>query len=174
MLEIRMATIKDFAKVKEFYIKIVEGMKDTKYDPKWIIDVYPNDTYLTQAIENNEMYIGYYEDEIISAMILNNRFHENYNKMNWQIDALPDEIMIIHTFGVLPKMHGKGAGREMMEKAMEIARSKNNKVIRLDVLGTNSASTPFYEKCGFKCIGTIPFYYEYIGTNDFILYEYVL
>ncbi len=49
---------------------------------------------------------------------------------------------------------GSGVGRKVMEFALDRARSMDKEVVWLKVMDSNEATVRFYEKFGFKKIGT--------------------
>jgi GNAT superfamily N-acetyltransferase len=52
----------------------------------------------------------------------------------------------------------QGIGRKLLEKIEEFARSKGSRFILLNTY--EFQAKPFYEKIGYKCIGTIPKWIE--------------
>lgn len=174
MLELRMATESDFEKIKDFYVRTIKAMENSKYKPQWTIGVYPSYEYLKEAVDKGEMLIGILDGEYVAAMIINNEYNDGFDKAAWNVDAKKGEITVPHAFGVHPSMHGNGIGKKMMEKAISIAKENNQKAIRLDVIGGNLPAARFYEKIGCKYIDTVKLFYEDTGLTDFMLYEYVL
>ena len=55
------------------------------------------------------------------------------------------------------KAIGKGIGRILMERCIEIAKEKNEKLIWLGVWEHNPRAIAFYSKCGFEKFGEHPF-----------------
>lgn len=51
-------------------------------------------------------------------------------------------------------VRGQGAGRELMARAEAFAREKDCQIALVETTGWQAR--PFYEKCGYQCIATIP------------------
>lgn len=51
-------------------------------------------------------------------------------------------------------LRGQGAGRELMARAEAFARENDCQIALLET--TSWQARPFYEKCGYHCIATIP------------------
>ena len=65
----------------------------------------------------------------------------------------PDADMLrIHKLYVLPEAHGKGLGRVLLNKAIDVAFDLDLHTLHLNVNRFNDA-VKFYEHCGFKIIG---------------------
>ncbi|MEZ4827822.1 MAG: GNAT family N-acetyltransferase [Bacteroidia bacterium] len=60
---------------------------------------------------------------------------------------------------VIEKAHGKGVGRALLEKSMEIARKEGVAYIWLGVWEHNPKAIRFYQNMGF----------EFCGSHDFVL-----
>lgn len=174
MMNIRSAEKDEFAKVRLFYHSLIDAMQNAQYKPMWEKGIYPTDEYLRNSIDKHELFIGIVDEKISSAMIVNHEYNESYNKAEWSVDAEPEEIMVIHVLAVHPDFGGKGLGKELVAKAITIAKERHQKVIRLDVLGGNIPAEKLYLSMGFKYVNTIQMYYEDTGWTDFKLYEYRL
>jgi GNAT superfamily N-acetyltransferase len=61
--------------------------------------------------------------------------------------------MYVQHLIVAPELRGKGAGRELMQRAEELARSKGVVGMHLKTLGYQAKD--FYLKCGFEVNGVI-------------------
>lgn len=147
-------------------------MQNKQYEPKWEKGVYPSDEYLRSSINNQELYIGTLDENIVCAMIVNHECNESYSKAEWSTRLKPNEITVIHALGVHPDFSRKGFAKEMVTKVIDIAKSTNQKAIRLDVLKGNTPAENLYLSAGFKYVDTIQMYYEDTGWTDFKLYEY--
>ena len=173
-MNIVVAKENQYEAVRNFYHSLIDNMKDSPYDIGWKKDIYPAPEFLKESIRNEELYIGLNEDTIIAAMVLNNQCNEGYKKFNWQTKASENEITVIHALGVHPSCSGRGYAKEMVKKAIQIAKNKRQKAIRLDVLGGNVPAERLYTSLGFKYMNTLKMYYEDTGWTDYELYEYVL
>jgi ribosomal protein S18 acetylase RimI-like enzyme len=74
-----------------------------------------------------------------------------------RLDFLDDDVEI-YAFDVRMGYRGLGYGRQMLEEAIGIARSQNDKPIRLDVDTDNTNAIELYRSVGFKVITTYNYY----------------
>lgn len=81
---------------------------------------------------------------------------------------------MLHLLATAPECQGKGIGRKMLEKAVEICRSENVSSIRLDTLSWNLPGKRLYESFGFQYKGDIKLDYSSTGKISFSMYEFDL
>ncbi len=75
----------------------------------------------------------------------------------------------LHKIYVLPKMHGKGIGKFLLNEVLDEIKALGGKLVQLNVNRANKAVS-FYEKAGFKIIKTVD---VNIG-NGFFMNDYVM
>lgn len=68
---------------------------------------------------------------------------------------------------IAPAMHGRGYGRKMMEKLMEVAKSHRAEMMILEVRPSNTRAVKLYQDLGFNEIGNRKGYYPaHKGRED--------
>ena len=82
-------------------------------------------------------------------------------------------MIVIHALGVSPEHSGKGMAKIMVRHIIGIAKEKNIKTVRLDVLKGNIPAEKAYLKCGFNYVDTIQMYYEDTGLTDYKAFELI-
>lgn len=100
-------------------------------------------------------YLAEEDGNIAGAFIVNHIQGEGYQLVDWNIKGSDTEIAVIHLLATAPECQGKGIGRKMLEKAVEICRSENVSSIRLDTLPWNLPGKRLYESFGFQYKGDI-------------------
>ena len=173
-MEIYQATPEEYQKIRAFYHSLIDALEGLEYHPMWQKDIYPAPEDLQKAIGEGWLYYGIEKGRIAAAMVLNRNCNPEYSKADWQIDAGPEEILVIHMLGVHRDFTGSGFGKELVRYALGFAEKTGAKAVRLDVLKGNIPAEKLYEGIGFKHITTIPLFYEDTGWTDFKLYEYVI
>ena len=173
MLLIKAGTA-DFEKIKNAYIDIAENTPDIDKYARYEYGKHPNDEEITDYIADGSMYMLIDGDAIAGVVAITMFQGEDYHPVQWQIDASDNEVMVLHLLGIVPPYQGKGAGKEMIRKALDLAKEKSLKSCRLDTLASNIPAQRFYEKMGFLYCGKQHWYAENTGWTDFYLYEFVL
>ena len=172
MFKIEKCNLQDYLKVRSFYHSLIDEMKDSEFYIGWKKDIYPSPEFLKESIEQGNLYIGFEQDQIAAAMILNHECNDSYERFQWPTQAEKEEVMVIHALGVHPLYSGKGYAKQLVEFAIKIASENSQKVIRLDVLEGNVPAEKLYKSMGFTYLHTLPMYYEDTGWTNYELYEY--
>jgi GNAT superfamily N-acetyltransferase len=81
-------------------------------------------------------------------------------------DIIMKKVLRIHYLWVSDEYRKQGLGTKIINKIEELAKEKGCKNIHLDTFEFQAPR--FYEKNGFKCIGTIPGWLE---GQDYIFYR---
>ena len=173
-MKIRNVVGEEFSKARGFYHALIEGMEDAEFEIGWKKDIYPSIEFLEDSIARGELYAGWEEEKMIAAMVLNHQYNDGYEQFQWPTEAAKEEVSVIHALGVHPGFSGKGYARQMVNFAVETARKRGQKVLRLDVLKGNVPAEKLYTGLGFRYLHTLEMYYEDTGWTDYELYELVL
>ena len=190
LLIIRKARPTETDAVLEFYANMIEGMKGTDFDIRWVYDEHPTNASLIDAVEHDQMYIGVaagterpegtedaasVEDGVIAcAAVVNHEQAPGYEKVAWKVDAPLADIGVVHSVIAHPAYHGRGFATQMMRALIDGSREEGMLSLRLDTFITNVRSRGLYGKLGFCDVGAWPIYYSDLGEIDLEMYEYVL
>ena len=78
----------------------------------------------------------------------------------------------MHALRVLPEYGGRGFSKQLVEHAIETARERRQKALRLDCIEGNDVPQRMYRSYGFEPAGVADITYPDIGVpRKFILYE---
>jgi RimJ/RimL family protein N-acetyltransferase len=69
--------------------------------------------------------------------------------------AANDHVLMLRGLAVDPAFQGRGLGRRLVEAAIEEARARGARRLRLRVLGHNAAARRVYAACGFVVEGVL-------------------
>lgn len=174
MLEIRLAKENEYPLVRKFYYSLIDAMENAEFAPGWKKDIYPEPEFLINSIRNSELYIGSIAENMVSCMVLNHLCNDGYRKIKWSAQAPDSDILVIHALGVAPAFGGRGMAKDMVQKAIDIAKEHHIKAIRLDVLRGNIPAVKAYTQMGFQYMGTVQMFYEDTGWTDFDMFEFVV
>ena len=174
MIEIRRAGCGEEHTILEFYDQLIDHMQDTEYPLRWKKGVYPVLSDIADALNMGALYVAEEDGNIAGAFIVNHIQGEGYQLVDWNIKGRDTEIAVIHLLATAPECQGKGIGRKMLEKAVEICRSENVSSIRLDTLTWNLPGKRLYESFGFQYKGDIKLDYPSTGKIFFSMYEFDL
>ena len=83
-------------------------------------------------------------------------------------DARPSDLELKRIY-LLSKYHGSGIGKKLVADAMEYCRNREAGRLLLGVFAHNDAAKAFYERMGFRVIGTRQFTVGGRGYDDDIM-----
>ncbi len=104
--------------------------------------------------------------------ILDNEEIAGYLKVNIdeaQTEQMGDESLEIERIYIRDKFQGKGFGKHLFNKALEVAIAQDKKSIWLGVWEKNDHAIGFYQKIGFVQTGAHSFYMGDEEQIDFIM-----
>lgn len=173
-MRIRTACRDDYICIRDFYYSLTDAMEHAEYKPGWEKEVYPTQEFLIRSIDNHELFVGEFDGEIASCMIVNHEYNDGYKKIPWSVRAANSELLVIHALGVQPAFSGRGIAKQMVQAVIDLAQETNMKTIRLDVLCGNVPAEKAYTKMGFKYLNTIKMFYEDTGWTNYKVFEIIV
>ena len=171
---LRLARMTDFSSVRAFYDQLIDDMVKLPYHPMWEKDGHPADSYLRAAAEAGELWLAEADGAVVAAMVVNSAANEGYAQVPWKVSAAPEEVVIVHAFGVATAHQGRGLGSAMMHEVMAAARNAGKKAIRLDLIDFNRPTEKMYLRLGFTRCAELKLYYKEVGWQLFHMFEYAL
>ena len=170
----QLATISDFDSIVAFYDDVIERTPSIGKHARWHKGKHPTAEGIRAYIEEGSMYLYKEQDIIVAAMALTMYQGEDYHAIEWLKQVQDDEVAVIHILAVSPDRQGTGIGSGMIRQAIELAKARGMKAIRLDVLATNTPAQKIYERLGFEYRGKQHLYAENTGWTDFYFFDYIL
>ena len=106
-------------------------------------DVFGIEKLRTELLNNGiRYYVAFVEEQPVAFMKLN---------LASNLPGLAtDEGIELDKVYILPAFKGKGIGKALLDKAIEMAQSNKKRIVWLCVIDTNTEAISFYKKIGFK------------------------
>lgn len=161
-MNLRLAEKNDLPQLKTMYQKIIGNM--IKNSIQIWDEVYPCE-FFQHDIENSRLYILTEDNDIVAAFALCES-NDGGDHLKWK--NVKEKALYIDRFGVNVDYLRQGIGGLMLKNAMELAKQKDAKYLRLFVVDINKPAINLYFKNGFKRVDGI--YEERV--DDFVLREY--
>lgn len=162
-MQVIEASAKDMTQLMMFYQEMCEVLGEKDFLPNGDQGGFPSADMVAAAIESHEQFIGIEDEKIVAAYILSHDCDTSYRTVQWNVDASIDQVLILHALRVLPEYGGQGYSKQLIKHAIQTARGRNQKAIRLDVLEGNEIPEKVYRSFGFRYIDTVEIFYEDIG-----------
>ena len=155
-MEIRKATAADLAAISEIYEDIHTELEAGRMTVGWIRGVYPTRKTAETALERDDLFVAEDQGAIVGAAIINQQQVDVYAGAPWQYDVPDNEVMVLHTLVISPKLAGKGYGPRFVRFYEEYALSHGCLYLRMDTNAINVRAQVMYQKLGYQTIGTVP------------------
>lgn len=162
-MKLVLAKLEDLNNIKEIYSKIVDNMYAN--DIKIWNEYYPNEVFESD-INNGNLYL-LCEGKIICGVFA--IYEHNCEELDIKWSDRNAKAFLLNRVGVNVDYLRKGVGRKIISSAVDIAREKGAKYLRLFVSELNYPAINLYLKCDFKKLNGI--HKEKI-REDFFLNEY--
>ena len=166
------ATIEEYDSIIAFYDDVIERTPDVRKYARWLKGKHPTADGIRAYIEEGSMYLYKEQGTIVGAMAVTMYQGEDYHAIEWSRQVPDNEVAVIHILAVSPDRQGTGIGSKMVREAIELAKAKCMKAIRLDALATNTPAHKLYQRLGFEYRGKQNLYAENTGWTDFFFFEY--
>ena len=172
---IRCAEEIDFRELRQFYDRMCEVLGEKDFLPEGDKGGFPSDEMVKNAIAEKDQFIGIEDGQIVAAYIMNHDCDEAYHTVRWLTDAEDKEMVVLHALRVLPEYGGRGYSKQLVQHAIDTARERGLKSIRLDCIEGNDIPQKMYMSFGFAYVDTVEITYVDIGIpRKFLLYEFAL
>lgn len=163
----------EIAVIMDIYTRAVAKVNEGPVRLGWNTAVYPNEEFITTALEEGELCVIKEAGNIIGAAVVNYTVNDEYDLIDWQVPGPKDKISTIHALVIAPEYWGGGYSSLFLQGILDICREKGDIANHLDVIDTNSFAEKLYLNNGFTKIKDISMYYEVVGTRSFAMLEYV-
>lgn len=171
MIRLRKAQISESEAILKFYRNIIFSIRDSEFKPKWN-DSYPDLEFIENSILKGEMYVYSSNNDITACVVVNSEFGEEYNDIEWHVNAKQSETIAIHAFAV--NSMGRGIGKEIFNRIEDNAIKNDKKSIRIDVIDGNEGAKKVFKSLGFEYVDSVEFFHDAVGLQTFHLYEKIL
>lgn len=174
-MRIKQATMCDFEEIISFYNVMCEVLGEKDFLPDGNKGGFPSQDMIRNAICSGTQFVGIENDKIVAAYIMDHNCDNAYHTVKWHIAASKNEVVILHALRVLPDYGGRGYSKELVKHAIQTAKSRGQKAIRLDCIVGNDVPVKVYTSFGFEYVDTVDITYADIGVPmRFKLYELLL
>jgi len=170
-MHIQKATAADLPKAMQCYEEIIDKTPGIEHLAMWRKGQHPTEETILSYINKGEFYILWDHETIAGMMALANGISETYRTVNWITKATDTEAAELHVLGVSPDYQGKGIARQLIHEALCLYKENGKKVLRLDVIGTNTVAKKLYPSQGFVFCDTGHLSIRGYEDMEFLFYE---
>lgn len=179
-LRLRRAGSADTGAAQALYRQILAHLGATVDFPHWHSENHPSPEQVQRWVDLGTLFLAVTpvvdpaEERIAGAVVLDHEAPEAYQAASWAVPASRGEVLLVHALGVSPDHLRQGVARLLIAGALEVARQKDCRTVRLDVYVENLPARELYARCGFTDLGLHTVRYEGTDLSQFHLFERLL
>ena len=152
----RKADFGDLKRITEIYDEIHMEEEAGRACIGWVRSIYPTRKTAEVSIKKGDMFVEIEEGRIVAAGRLNQEQVPEYADAKWDYDVPDDQVMVLHTLVVSPKVGKKGYGSRFVGYYEQFALEHNCQYLRMDTNEKNRAARTLYKKLGYKEVSIVP------------------
>ncbi len=175
MAEVRKAVKADIVAVDKIYDDILTEEENGRAHIGWVRGVYPTRATAEEALRAGELFVMTEDTghkEVVAAARINQVQVPEYAGAQWEhTEALPEQIMVLHTLVVSPGCAGKGYGTAFVKFYEEYAKKQGCPYLRMDTNAKNKAARRLYRHLGFAEAGIVPCQFNGIPDIELVCLE---
>ena len=167
----RKATQADIPAIAEIYSDIHTQEENGEVTIGWIRSVYPTEATAQTALTRDDLFVSEDNGRIVGAAVINQTQVAEYALGKWQYPAADEEVMVLHTLVISPKVTRGGYGQKFVDFYEQYAREHNCPYLRIDTNARNVRARAMYRKLGYTEIGIVPCVFNGIEGVQLVLLE---
>ena len=167
----RKAIEEDIDAITSIYEEIHDEIESGKIWIGWIKGVYPTRKTVVAAIERDDLFVIEEEQKIVGVGIINQQQVDVYRETNWRYPASDNEVMVLHTLAISPKVSRKGYGSKFVKFYETYAKERGCDFLRMDTNERNTNARALYKKLGYDEVEMIPCTFNGIAGFHLVMLE---
>lgn len=165
---VRLANENDIESIMNIVNKVVPLMRESG-NFQWDSN-YPNPEVFLKDIQNNELWVGIINENIVAGMIaITHDQPLEYSHVGLNIN---EDCIVPHRMAVDPDCQGKGIAKLLLLQAEVVARQQNINKVRIDTNTENKITTKLFPSLGYQLYGEITL--DFRPGLKFLCYEKVI
>lgn len=144
-MQIRLAKVEDLEKIMNIINKRIDWMNKNnikQWNVHGYLDVYTYE-YFEEKIRKEHFYVATKDNVIVGAVAL---FEED--------KCWDDDVKALYIHNLVGDINTKGVGEFLLKFAEEVAENRGIHTLRLDCQIDNEVLNNYYERLGYKIVGT--------------------
>lgn len=171
MVVFRKAVEEDLPEISRIYADAHTAEECGKITTGWVRNVYPSDATAKEALQRGDLFVGVDDESIVGTAIINKQQSDAYKNGRWNYIVSEQEIMVLHTLVIDPRLMGKGYGKSFVNFYENYAISQGCRYLRMDTQAKNKNARAMYKKLGYDEIDIVPCVFNGIEGVQLVLLE---
>lgn len=151
----RTASMQDIDRISEIYDEIHQEEEKGNTTIGWIRAIYPTKKTAEESILKGDMFVEEENGQIVAAAKINQEQGSEYPDASWTYDVAENQVMVLHTLVVSPRVEGKGFGSKFVDFYEKYALERGCCCLRMDTNERNLNARRLYEKLGYQEVSIV-------------------
>ncbi len=170
-MSVRKAEERDLDQIARIYDAIHDEEEAGRAVIGWDRKIYPTLETAQAALQRGDLYVLEQNGVIAGAAVINQIQVDSYRDGNWNYEAEPGRVMVLHTLVIDPQLGGHGLGREFVSFYESYALSMGCPYLRMDTNERNHRARAMYRSLGYREAGIVPCVFNGIRGVGLVLLE---
>ncbi len=172
-MQFRKAADADIDAIAALYDRIHDEEAAGRCTTGWLRGVYPVRAVAEESVALGDMFVAEAEDgRLLAAARLNREQVDGaYELVDWQYQAPPAQVMVLHTLVVEPSAMGQGVGAAFVGFYESYARAQGCRCLRLDTNARNLRARALYRRLGYREAAVVPCVFNSIPSVSLVCLE---
>lgn len=167
----RKATEQDIDRIAEIYAQIHTEEEQGRTTIGWVRSIYPTRKTAEDSVAVGDMFVEEVDGVIVAAAKINREQVDVYADAAWEEEAPDEQVMVLHTLVVSPKIKGKGYGSAFVDFYEAYALANGCPYLRMDTNQRNTAARALYKKLGYTEADVVPCVFNGIAGVGLVCLE---
>jgi len=168
---IRKAEKRDIEGIAAVYSAVHTAEESGAVTIGWSRSVYPTRATAEASLERDDLFVMEENGEVIGAAIINQVQVDVYANAEWRYPAPEEQVCVLHTLVIDPKVGRKGYGKAFVAFYEEYARENGCPYLRMDTNERNVNARALYRKLDYTEIGIVPCVFNGLADVHLVLLE---
>lgn len=170
----RPATERDIDAISAIYQEIHAAEAEGKACAGWQAGVYPVRATAEAALRRGDLFALTDGDTVVGAAIINHVQMPAYAQIHWTRDAKEEEVMVLHTLVISPRLARRGYGTAAVAFYEDWARKNGCLCLRMDTNIHNVTARALYRKLGYREMEVVDCPFNGIASIPLLMLEKTL
>ncbi len=148
-MEIRKATRDDIPAVLAIYDALLTLEEQGQLATGWTRGVYPTAQTAQDALAAGSLYVMEDAGCVVASGKIDAHQMAQYAQCTWQNDAPPEQVLVLHTLVVDPRVKSRGYGTAFVRFYETLAREAGRPCLRIDTNERNRPARTLYAHLGY-------------------------
>ncbi|MDD3369165.1 MAG: GNAT family N-acetyltransferase [Lachnospiraceae bacterium] len=151
----RKAILEDLQDISDIYDAIHTKEEAGNTSIGWVRKIYPTKETARASIEQKDMFVEEVDGKIVAVAKINQEQVPEYADAAWEFEVPEEQVMVLHTLVVDPRIKSHGYGRTFVSFYEKYALENGCHYLRMDTNDRNRSARKLYRELGYNEVSIV-------------------